>query len=408
MNLPSLPKHWNVARISDLAVNRKHALTIGPFGSDLKTSDYRDCGVPIVFVRDVQPNSFSPKTRQYVSERKARELAAHAVRPGDLVVTKMGLPPCVAAVYPDSEPPGIVTADIIKISVDDAKLDRKYAAYFLNTELAKSQIAGITFGITRPKVTLRDFKEVRVPLPPLAEQRRIAEVLDRAEALRAKRRAVLMQMDVLRQAVFLEMFGDPATNPKNWPELNLGQLLESASYGTSEKASSAGEIPVLRMNNITRTGELDITDLKYMNLPAERYERFTVRLGDILFNRTNSPELVGKTAVVRIATRMAYAGYLIRLRTTAENDPEYLGGFLNSAYAKRTLRGMCKSIIGMANINATELQSMRVAQPPLPLQREFGRRVAAIERLKVAQRASLAEVDALFASLQHRAFRGEL
>ena len=105
---------------------------------------------------------------------------------------------------------------------------------------------------------------------------------------------------------------------------------------------------------------------------------------------------------------MAYAGYLVRLRVNAENDPEYLARFLNTGYAKRMLRGMCKSIIGMANINATEIQAMKIAQPPYDLQREFARRVAAVEKLKTAHRASLAELDVLFAALQHRAFRGEL
>jgi type I restriction enzyme S subunit len=251
-------------------------------------------------------------------------------------------------------------------------------------------------------------EQLEIPLPPLAEQRRIAEVLGRAEALRAKRRAALAQLDTLTQSIFLDLFGDPATNPKDWPVRPIGDLLESASYGTSEKAGPTGEFPVLRMNNITRTGELDFTDLKFMDLAASLHDRYLVRAGDVLFNRTNSADLVGKTGIYRESKPMAYAGYLIRLRVTRENDPEFLAGFLNSGYSKRMLRGMCKSIIGMANINATEIQTMRIPQPPLQLQREFARRVTAVEKLKATQRASLGELDTLFASLQHRAFRGEL
>src|SRR5450759_852883 len=105
---------------------------------------------------------------------------------------------------------------------------------------------------------------------------------------------------------------------------------------------------------------------------------------------------------------MAYAGYLVRLRVNAENDPEYLARFLNTGYAKKMLRGMCKSIIGMANINAKEIQEMKIAQPPKKLQGDFARRVTAMEKLKSSHRASLVELDTLFAVLQHRAFRGEL
>ena len=253
-----------------------------------------------------------------------------------------------------------------------------------------------------------DIGELEIELPPLAEQRRIAEVLDRAEALRAKRRAALAQLDTLIQSFFLDLFGDAATNPKGWPVRRIGDLLESASYGTSEKSGATGEFPVLRMNNITRTGELDFTDLKFMDLATSQHDRYLVRASDVLFNRTNSAELVGKTGIFRESKMMAYAGYLIRLRVTKENDAEFLTAFLNSGYSKRMLRGMCKSIIGMANINATEIQAMKIPQPPLPLQREFARRVGAVEKLKTAHRASLAEMDALFASLQHRAFRGEL
>lgn len=124
----------------------------------------------------------------------------------------------------------------------------------------------------------------------------------------------------------------------------IGDLLESAAYGTSEKSEPTGDFPVLRMNNITRTGEIDLSELKYMNLDERERERYLVRAGDVLFNRTNSEELVGKTAIWRESRPMAYAGYLIRLRVNANNDPEYLAAFLNTGHSKRLLRSMCKSI----------------------------------------------------------------
>ena len=247
-----------------------------------------------------------------------------------------------------------------------------------------------------------------IRVPPLPEQRRIAAILDQADALRAKRREALAQLDSLTQSIFIEMFGDPATNPKGWPIRRIGDLLESASYGTSEKSGADGKFPVLRMNNLTRTGEIDLASLKYMDLPESEYERYLVKSGDVLFNRTNSAELVGKTAIYRHTESVAYAGYLVRLRANPNNDAEYIAGFLNSSYSKRMLRGMCKSIIGMANINATEVQAMKIATPPTALQRQFGERIRAVVREKQTHRTSLAKFDQLFASLQHRAFRGEL
>ena len=162
------------------------------------------------------------------------------------------------------------------------------------------------------------------------------------------------------------------------------------------------------MNNITRHGELDLTDLKYMDLDAAHHEKHLVRYGDVLFNRTNSADLVGKSAIYRRHEPMAYAGYLIRLRVNDTAEPEYLAAYLNTHRAKQILRKMCKSIIGMANINAREVQTMKIAVPSLALQRKFARRVEAVERVKASQRAHLAELDGLFTSLQDRAFSGRL
>lgn len=289
-------------------------------------------------------------------------------------------------------------------AIPTERVESRYLFHFLRTV----DFYALASATTVPALRKSDLERLPVPLPPLPEQRRIAEILDKADALRAKRRAALAKLDTLTQSIFLDMFGDPATNPKGWPVRMIGDLLESASYGTSEKSGAAGAFPVLRMNNITRTGEIDLSELKYMNLDASDRERYLVRTGDILFNRTNSAELVGKTAIFRESQPMAFAGYLIRLRVNRENDPEYLARFLNTSYSKRVLRGMCKSIIGMANINATEVQGIRLPCPPHRVQREFAHRVGELEKLRPVQRASLAELDALFASLQHRAFRGEL
>ena len=269
-----------------------------------------------------------------------------------------------------------------------------------------STVSGVGGSLLRARPAY--VAKIKIPLPPLPKQRRIAEILDKADALRAKRRAALAQLDTLTQSIFLDMFGDPATNPKRWAVRTVGDMLDSAAYGTSEKSAATGMTPVLRMSNITSTGRIDLADLKFMDLSEREHERYTVRLGDVLFNRTNSAELVGKTAIFRETRSMAFAGYLIRLRVTGNNHPEYLAGFMNTRYAKRVLRGMCKSIIGMANINATEVQAMRIAFPPLALQRQFADRVALVEISRVAQLAGLAELESLFSSVQHRAFRGEL
>jgi type I restriction enzyme S subunit len=127
-----------------------------------------------------------------------------------------------------------------------------------------------------------------------------------------------------------------------------------------------------------------------------------------LFNRTNSAELVGKTAVFHEDEPYAFAGYLVRLRVNGKADPEYISSYLNSPYGKTILRGMCRSIIGMANINAKELRSIDIPIPPVELQQKFAQHCRNVRKSKEKQLSHLAELNALFTSLQDRAFRGEL
>ncbi|MFT4243089.1 MAG: restriction endonuclease subunit S [Acidovorax sp.] len=287
------------------------------------------------------------------------------------------------------------------------KIDPIFLYQFLQTQV--EQLRDRSQGAAQGVITREMLLGLNLAVPPLPEQRRIAALLDQAETLRTQRRTALALLDSLTQSLFLDMFGDPAKNPYGWVIGKIGDMLESASYGTSEKSGPDGEFPVLRMNNITRTGELDLEDLKYMDLLGKDHERYLVKAGDVLFNRTNSAELVGKTAIVpQSAPSLAYAGYLVRLRVNDANHPMYLARFLNTSYAKRMLRGMCKSIVGMANINAKEIQAMRIALPPLPLQQTFATRIQSIEALKATHRRALAALDELFASLQQRAFAGLL
>jgi type I restriction enzyme S subunit len=260
-----------------------------------------------------------------------------------------------------------------------------------------------------PSLNRNNLHPVAVYWPPLAEQKRIAGILDAADALRAKRRESLAQLDSLLQSTFLTLFGDPVANPMGWPMVTIGELLSSTAYGTSRKAHSEERgLPCLRMNNITYSGDWDFSSLKYVDLEAKEIPKCTVAKGQILFNRTNSKELVGKTAVYRRDAPMAFAGYLVRGIPNAEADPDYISAFLNLPQGKAILQGMCKSIVGMANINAQEFKSIQIPKPPLPLQRRLAAIVESVERQKDLQRAHLAELDALFAALQHRAFRGEL
>jgi type I restriction enzyme S subunit len=263
-------------------------------------------------------------------------------------------------------------------------------------------------GASYPAVSDRIVRDSMIPLPDIREQRRIAQVLSSVDVLRINRRKAIATLGSLAESVFVRMFGDPRTNECGWQLGQVEDLAASANYGSSAKAGLCGAYPVLRMGNITSDGRIDMADLKYLDLEPRNAERYLVQAGDVLFNRTNSPELVGKTAVYRGDTPVAFAGYLIRIRMKDGNIPDYLSGYLNTNHGKRTLRGMCKSIIGMANINAQELKSMPILIPPIARQKHFARSMVFIERERQRMVDHLGCQDQLFASLQDRAFKGEL
>lgn len=294
---------------------------------------------------------------------------------------------------------------ICNIQPDENVCDVNYLYRFL--EASKPYLLSRRVGGGQPNISQSVIKDLDVPLPPLSEQRRIASILDQADELRQKRQQAIEKLDQLLQATFIDMFGDPVSNPKGWDIGCIGDMLESVKYGSSDKATLEGEIPILRMNNLTYSGEMNLTDLKYIT-KVQADEKYLVKEGDILFNRTNSKELVGKTAVYNGPEPMAYAGYLIRGRTKANYTPEYISAFLNSPWGKEKLQSMCKSIVGMANINAKEFQSIVLPIPPEALQAHFKSKVLAIREKKQLLANQLKVFEILFKSLQNQAFSGNL
>ncbi len=173
------------------------------------------------------------------------------------------------------------------------------------------------------------------------------------------------------QSRFIELFGTYPTNEKGWSTGFIRDVVSEVRYGSSRPAVDGGQYPYLRMNNITYGGELDLSDTKRIDIPDNELEKCTVRRGDVLFNRTNSKELVGKTCVYNRDEMMILAGFVIRVRVNNKILPEFLSAFLNTDFSKIMLLGMCKTAIGQANINAQELKNIGLYIPPMDLQQEF-------------------------------------
>jgi type I restriction enzyme S subunit len=250
------------------------------------------------------------------------------------------------------------------------------------------------------------FDRYRIPLPPLAEQRRIAAILDKADGIRRKRRESIKLLDEFLRSAFLEMFGDSVRNEKGWDKGTIGDVVTETRYGTGAKANSDEVgLPVLRMNNLTSAGAIDRSSMKWCEIADGDLAAYTVRRGDLLFNRTNSPDLVGKTAVWDRDDVHAFAGYLIRVRFDESRAlPDYVSSYLNSTQGKRLLFEKAKPSNNMSNISASELRRLPVLLPPLAEQQRYAHLVAATKQAEERHQAAEEASDKLFESLAQRAF----
>ncbi|HBK0937547.1 TPA: restriction endonuclease subunit S [Escherichia coli] len=319
----------------------------------------RNNGVPLIRIRDI----LSGKTETYYEGSYDLK---YLIKKGDLLV---GMDGDFNREYWKGTD-ALLNQRVCKITPNPETLDKNFLYHFLQKELDK--IHATTDVVTVKHLSVKKIQDIKIRLPSLKEQKRIAAILDKADAIRQKREQAIKLADDFLRAKFLEMFGTPANNIHRFPKGTIRDLVDSVNYGTSAKASiDSGEYPILRMGNITYQGRWDFTDLKYLDLSVKEKDKYLVKEGDLLFNCTNSKELVGKTAVYEEDRPMAFAGYLIRVRPNSIGNNYYISGYLNSIHGKITLMNMCKSIVGMANINAQELQNIEILIPPKHLQDEY-------------------------------------
>lgn len=304
---------------------------------------------------------------------------------------------------------GIGTSELIALRPDTRILHARFLEYYLRSPGFVNQASHHAAGAKMPRVSMDWFWDHEIPLPLPKEQQRIVELLGEADRLRRLRRGVEAKTTRILSSMFLKMFGDPSTNPRGWPETTLGAVLGATDYGTSTKASDDGQgSPMIRMGNVRYDGSLQLDDLKYVELGESEVLKYRLQRGDILFNRTNSKELVGKSGLWNGEIDAVLASYFIRVRVdTALVEPEFIWALLNSAHMKRVLQATARGAIGQANINTSELRALRLGRPPIELQQSFASRLRVIQSI-LPKQMERNELDGLFALMTQRAFSGEL
>ena len=303
---------------------------------------------------------------------------------------------------------GFATTELVPLRCNPDEVHPEYLAYFLRSEEFLKFATEVVAGAKMPRMVMSAFWDFPVPLPPLPEQRRIAAILDQADALRAKRREALAQLDSLTQSIFIEMFGDPVINPLSWNCRTLDEVTNKVTDGEHlNPAFAEFGMPIVMAGNVL-VDQIDLDSSKRVDasLGQQFRKKCGPEFGDLLI--VGRGATIGRLCRVNVHDSFCLMGSVILIKPNRTMlDERYLSEML----AMPSMHAMLYKTSGSSAQQAIYLKDVKrlaCPLPPLSLQQTFATRIKAIEALKATHRAALAELDTLFASLQHRAFQGEL
>ena len=311
-----------------------------------------------------------------------------------------------------SDPKSYVNGNAMALDNLSEEVDLYYLKYYLEYR----KLDDVISGSAQPQITGKGLSKVKIPLPPLDQQKKIAAILDAADAYRQKTKALIEKYDELTQSLFLDMFGDPVTNPKGWGELEFKDIvikeknaIVDGPFGSSIKQIDYVDegIPIIRINNVRNEGYYDA---EYKYLRREKYLeliRSKVQQNDILIARVGNTigkacvfnksfeALLSTTGVAKASIDFTrYNLFFIIKMISLPIYKQYIMSFVQGA--------------GQPYLNLSKIKSFKVIDVPFDLQNQFAERVQAIESQKAQAQASLAQAEDLFNSLLQRAFKGEL
>ena len=345
-----------------------------------------------------------------------KQVSVSVLSPGDVLFNATNSPDLVGktAVFTGCDEPTVFSNHFIRLRALEHQLDPRYLARWLQREFGrgyfkakcKQWVNQATFGPDR-------LVEMQIPLPPLKEQRRIAAVLDAAVALRTMRLRALATLDNLTQAIFIDMFGDPVANPLGWRDdrvlADVAEVRSGITKGRKTGHASLTSVPYLAVVNV-QDGFIELDPLKSIDATTAEIEKYALSAGDILLTEGGDADKLGRGAVWNGQVEPCiHQNHVFRVRLVSEDmTPEFLSRLLASQRGKRYFLRMAKQTTGIASINMTQLRGFPLLEPPRAAQDEFLDRLSCVGETEARLKHSASQLNALFAALQQRAFRGEL
>lgn len=362
-------------------------------GYAFKSKKYVDKGIRVIRITNVQKGIIEDVDPKYYDISEIDNLKNYMLKENDLLISLTGNVGRVGLMVKEFLPAGLnQRVGCLRIK-DDKNVSIRYLYQCLNNNKFETECINNSNGIAQKNLSTEWLKNYIIPVPNIEIQQQIANKLEKIQKIIEAKKQQMKDFDELIKSQFVEMFGDPYFNERNWKIGTISDLVSDVRYGTSKPSKEGGKYKYLRMNNITYNGKLDLTDIKYIDIPEKEIEKCSAEKGDVLFNRTNSRELVGKTCVYDIDEKMVIAGFVIRVRVNDLANPYFLSEYLNTKYMKKNFYNMCKNASGQSNINAKELKNIKIYIPPIDLQNQFADIVKQIDKQKFESEIELRKIQ---------------
>lgn len=406
--LGELPAGWSWQPLQNLTANPKQDVVDGPFGSDLKASEYVASGVPIARLQNIDRNAFVTKNIKYLTPEKAADLSRHEFRPSDILITKLGDPLGKACIVPASIGSGVIVADLVRVRPDESRVDRQYLTYAINSPSIIKQFELHTKGTTRPRVNLSVLRQLPIPVAPREVQGEIVAELgkqfSRLDEAVANLQRVKANLKRYKDSVYAEAFG-------NAPNSTLGELIEvGPQNGLYLPKDMYGDgVPILRIDDYQTAWIRPVQELRRVKATQEQISTWALCEDDLVVNRVNSMTHLGKC--VRIPKSLAgtvFESNMMRMRLTAAASPKYVEHYLASRLGKKRLTGNAKWAVNQASINQKDVRATPIFVPDLAAQlalvTEIDRQLSIVREVEVELDTNLKRAQALRQATLAKAF----
>ena len=406
---------WQLKTMADIA-EPVNGIVDGPFGSNLKKSDYIDDsenGIPVLTTKNLH-GDYSKDSVRYISKEKYEVIKRSTVYPGDILVAKIGsIGTC--GIYPLSCKNAVIPANLLKITVLPT-VDRKYVYYYIQSKGFQEKIKAISTATAQPAFNVTKFRKLPIPTPPLPEQERIVarieELFSQLDAGVETLKKTKAQLSVYRQAAITEAFSVENNTP-NVCLSDIAQIIGGITKGRDLSGTETIELPYLRVANV-QNGYLDLSEIKTIKLRVDEKERYLLKPGDVLYTEGGDRDKLGRGTVWRGEIKdCVHQNHIFKARVDQSKAiPVYVALWSMSTPARNYFYQKGKQSVNLASINKTVLSALTLPLPTLEKQREIinhiESRLSVCDSIEQTVDAALHQAEAMRQSILKDAFEGKL